>query len=204
VRPSAVNITTTSGRLNAETPYHPTFNYHVKLLGARWTGKGWQLDPSNEQRLRELALRVFGTDSPHYDGFTIQIDANQAWRADPIKEDSVLYFAGRRILNRHARDLPIALGAGVSLVSGDLPASGGSVKYPSLALEEKDGVVVEVLDVPADHEALKEALAAGYVKIMTVELAEREALEAERRSVVDKIDSLNARLGRIDARLSVL
>lgn len=194
MKPNAVTITTHGDKIHVATPYNPTFNQQAKRLGGRWSsdGKVWVFHTQTESRVRETVIRLFGTDRIDYTSVTVRIDANKAWRQDPTGDDTSMYYAGRKILSRAQRDAAIRLGDGVASIAGTLPISGGSMRYPSLALCASDGVILEIYDVPAGHVDLED----DYVEIVepnseTPEQIDVEALLAEK-------EKLAARLAEID------
>lgn len=203
VKPNAVNINTVGDRTLVTTPYNPAFNSRAKLLGGRWNRESWVFNAETEPKVREAVISIFGTDQKEYQSVTVRIDAHDAWMKDSIGGDSALYFAGRKILGRGQRDAEIRLGEDVALISGTLPRTGGSTRYPSLALERAAGVTLEIYAVPAGHPDLDDE----YVKIVSLPVT-RESLTLERDNVQRQLDaiteSLTRRIAELDKQLADL
>ena len=122
-------------------PYHPDLPSRAKALGGRWTGSAWRFDGRDEGRVRELARSVYGTDgtdSPELVTLRVTLTEREA----VLQE---LWLAGRLVARRPGRDVPVRLGDGVIIVSGEFPRRAGSARYPELG---GVGVVLEVRDVP--------------------------------------------------------
>lgn len=198
MKPNAVTITTSGDKIHITTPYNAMFTERAKHLGGRWNGTAWVFNAGTEPTVREFVLGCFGTDQPDYTSVTVRIDANKAWRQDPTGGESALYFAGRKVLDRRQRDAAIRLDDGVAVISGTLPISGGSMRYPSLALTAKDAVILEIYDVPVRHADLSN----DYVEAIRPSTISRESLETERDAVTAQLTALTARLAEIDTQLA--
>lgn len=204
MKPNAVTITTDGDKVQVTTPYNPTFTCRAKQLGGHWNGIGWIFNAKTRASVRETVLDMFGTDRADYPSVTVRIDADKAWQKDPTGGEVALYFAGRKVLDRRQRDAAIRLGDGVAVIAGTLPRRGGTMKYPSLALNTKDGVILELYDVPAGHADLDN----DYVEIVTSTTLSREDLKAERSAIAAQLaevtETLTTRLAEIDAKLADL
>lgn len=192
-----------AGKITVRTPYNPTFPARARNMGGKWSGTStaWVFDARDEQRVRDLCIDIFGTDGTATDLATVRIDAATWYRiGNDQGDEKEMYFAGRKIASRQTRDSSVQLGEGVIVISGKFPGSGGSMKYPGLAVESRDGVVLEVRDVPAGHYDVsrEDREAVGVTLISTSKVTDEtdvEALRTERATLV-------ARIAEIDALLS--
>ncbi|AJF08308.1 hypothetical protein [Geoalkalibacter subterraneus] len=100
---------------------------------------------------------------------------------------------GRPIASRWKRDAEVALGDGVTVLSGGFGLSGGSRQYP--AIDPEEGTVLLVRDVV--YTAAREAMVEDpeYVSILSRE-------EENRRLLEDEASSLKEKLARIEKVLS--
>jgi len=146
IRDSAKN------RFFVEAPYNPMFHSKIRKLGGQCvdplTQRSWNIGKGQEDEVRRLCNAYFGTDTEDYNATTIRVDAYLAWSVDKIGERNVLYFAGRKILERRTHDKSIILGHGVSIHSGVLPKTGGTINKPSLGLTPDSNVELQISDVP--------------------------------------------------------
>lgn len=190
MKPNSVTVGNGQGRtITVESPYNPEFVQTAKDLGGKWTAPHWIFDARTEPRVRAAIREIYGTDTTDYRSVTAQINAYNWWKNSDTSE--ALWFAGRKIAGRQYRDAPVRLGEGVSILTGKFPSSGGSMKYPSLQLDEALDLVLEIYDVPAGHKDLGSDL----VTVVDDEILVRDALVAERETLV-------ARLAEIDALLA--
>lgn len=143
---------TKDGRVYAVTPYHPDFVKGAKQLNGRFGDltlgekqvKAWFFDPRDEERVRGVCVQVYGTDGTPTATTTLRVDVSACCERAGVNES--LIVAGRQVAFRPGRDVEVKLGAGVLLVSGGFPDSGGSAKYPEL--KPREGTIALVRDVP--------------------------------------------------------
>lgn len=186
-----VSITTTdTGKIALTTPYSADLVKEAKTLGGKWdaASKTWQFDSRDETRVRELALKFFGTDGREPEGadlVTVRVKLADH-EGDKWNKDAT--FANRRIAHRPGRDSSVVLAANVVLVEGKLGRGGGSMRYP--AISASDDVIVEIRDIP--RSSLKLERDDSYT--IVGEQIDVDALLAER-------EQLLARLAEIDALL---
>lgn len=182
-----VTITTQGGKTTLTSPYHPDLPAQARKLGGRFdrASKAWAFDARDEQRVRDLATKIYGTDgSTAVELVTVHLDLDKI-----PGDDQSLWVAGREIARRPGRDYSVKLGENVVILEGGFPGSGGSMKYP--ALEARDGTILEVRDLPR---SAVEAEDPDGITIVDVRALEVDALLAER-------ERLLARLAEIDAQL---
>jgi hypothetical protein len=182
----SVKVVTTGTTTTLHSPYDPTLPSKARAIGGRWNGaaKAWQFDARDEPRVRELAIEVYGSDGS--DGS----DTGQPTvtvRVPVTGVDDEFRVAGRRLAHRPGRDDAVRLAPGVVIVTGGFSPSGGSVKNPRL--EEDEGTVLEVRDVPA-LQAQRMVAEAGGGEILGD--AAHAALIAEREQLLARLAEINA------------
>lgn len=188
-----VTITNDGTAVILASPYDPALPAQAKSLGGKFSGadKTWQFDVRDEQRVRDLARQLYGTDgTENTDEATVTVRVNVG--AMPNDNSGELRLAGRRLAHRPTRDETVRLAAGVVVLSGGFGRSGGSVRYPALAAS--DDTVLEVRDLPrpvAERMVAEEEC----VNFADADALNRTALLAER-------ERLAARLVEIDALLA--
>lgn len=198
---SEIRITpsATGKRLLITTPYDADFVADVKEMGGRWEAakRAWSVDVRDEERARELLRLHYGTDgSPEElaDVVTVRIALSRF--ALSYREGAKARFAGRIIASRAGRDAPVRLSAGVVLVEGTLPGSGGSMRYPELNAGD---AVVEVRDVPR---AALQVYDGGYEIVSEgapgVQGPDAEELRARRAELLEQVRELDALLQQLD------
>lgn len=133
-------FTTNNKKLAVSSPYHPAFVEGARGLNGKWNAGQWEFDPRDEDRVRKLMVKVYGTDgsdNPELTDLTVVIDAHTP---------NPFFAYGREVVARKGRDSRVTLGDGVIVIEGKFPASCGSMKYPGLL--SNGTVTLEVRDVP--------------------------------------------------------
>ncbi|KLU62304.1 hypothetical protein CEB3_c13480 [Peptococcaceae bacterium CEB3] len=139
-----VRIAMNANKLTMQSPFHPDLPEKARALGGKFaqTEKVWVFDPRDEERVRELAREIYGTD-----GETVVKTVAVRLHLDQFAfDEDKIWFGGRRVAVRMYRDSAVQLGEGVIILAGGFPRSGGSARYPMLNPET--GTVLEVRDVP--------------------------------------------------------
>lgn len=129
----SISVRTTGDKVITSAPYNPEFAPLAKAAGGRWdsNAKTWSFDIRDEARVREIMIRVYGTDgSAAIPMVTLRVALNECGDGD----DGKLYVGGRLVAARYSRDEPVKLGTDVVLVSGSFARSGGSTKYGSVSV----------------------------------------------------------------------
>lgn len=131
-------------RVAVKSPYYPSFTDEARKLNGKWNVNQWEFDPRDEQRVRDVLVKCYGTDgTPGQLVETVTVTV-EITRATPNP-----YFAyGREIVNRRSRDSYPKLGEGVVVIEGDFDSSSGSRNNPSLVSGYGQVVKLEVRDVP--------------------------------------------------------
>lgn len=186
-----IKITTEGGTTILESPYHPDLPPAARKLGGRFAGGVWRFDGRDEQRVRDLAREVYGTDGTPGKVVTIRIpmDAFEDMLSSQRGGEQVFAF-GRKVVERRHRDRPVDLGDGVIVISGGFPAGGGSMKNPRLVADR--GTVLEIRDVPAGHRDLAEY--ADYIQVVDDQVPAVEELLAERERLLKRLEEIEALL----------
>lgn len=175
-----------------QSPYHPHLPDRARALGGAFDAgsKCWRFSARDEQRVRDLAREIYGTDGAAADR-TVDVRITMADCEHLLlgqRGPECLWLFGRKIAERPARDSRVRLGADVVTVEGGFPASGGSVKNP--ALNAYDGTILEVRGVPAGHPDL----ARGPAIVVEPEGPDTETLRAERERLLARVAEIDAHL----------
>lgn len=182
-----VSIAVTGTKVEVKTPYHPDFPREAKLLGGKWNNAAWLFDSRDEDRVRELCRKIYGTDGTAADLVSVRLTA----KTEIAALHSGIFAAGRCVARATGRDSGAKLGDGVILLSGRVTSGGSMKNWRTYVIE---GSVVEVRDVP------RAAVADIDADDWAVEIVEAEdktsVLLAER-------ERLLARLAEIDAELTI-
>lgn len=153
------------GKIVVRSPYHPDFAPRAKKLGGKWDAsqKQWMFDARDEAKVRELLVKIYGTDGsplPRGQLLTIRAPAQvcdqRGYGSSSSSRTMSFWLAGREVAHASGRDSGARLGDGVVILSGGF-SSGGSVKNPSCTY--KAGTVFELRDVPRE---LAELVHSGY------------------------------------------
>lgn len=181
-----ITLTEIDGGLYLKAPYYADANTDYRKIGGKWKDdrRAWRFDVRDRDRVREVLQTHFGRDDrPVLKTVTVRVDLDKAAHG---REPEIRMF-GRIIATRLYRDAEVRLGEGVILIEGAFKGRGGSVKYP--AIDEIDGIVLEVRDVPAGHQDLEDD---GVEVVADGNGPELDALEAERAQLVARLAEVNA------------
>jgi hypothetical protein len=185
---SAVQIDTVDGRTTLRTPFNRNLTAQARLIGGRWdaTAKVWRFDARDEERVRDLALDLFGTDGT--EDPTDLVTVRVAVRPDPGREgEARCTVAGRIIAERPGRDEAVRLAPVVVLVAGSFAPYAGSIKYPELGAVD---AVLEIRDLPRAA-----AIAVGLTIVEPDGQTPRAALVAERDRLLARLVAIEEELG---------
>lgn len=189
---SQITVTSTGDTVTLSAPYQPDLPSKAKAIGGKWNAadKSWRFAARDEQRVRDLAREIYGTDGDDAGAsqtVTVRITVDD-WFGVVYGQrgGEHLDMFGRQLVTRRSRDEAVRLGEGVIIISG-FPGSGGSVANPRL--DARDGTVLEVRDVPATHADV----ARPKVTIVDTTI-DRDALVAERDRLAARIAEINALL----------
>lgn len=189
-----VQVNVENGEVYLASPYNAGLPAEAKKIGGRWDGtsRRWRFDARDEERVRDLARAVFGTDG-RATGQTVTVRVNASRYEErgftPEGRRARVVVAGRTVASREGRDEPVLLAAGVVLVQGTFPAGAGSTKYPEI---DGAGVILEIRDLPA--EALG-AIAGPYTVVDNN--LDAAALREERVRVAARLTEIDALLAAI-------
>ena len=174
-------------KIVAVTPYTPDWPSAAKKIGGRWNPeiKAWVFDPRDEDKVRQLAIKLFGTDGETGTASTVTVHYDIYSDFNNCRGECWLF--GRKIAWRLGRDSSVRLGDGVIILKGGFKNSGGSMKYPEIAPLE--GTILEIRDVPAGHSDLSKS------DVVVVEQA------TNRETLIKERDQLLVRLAEIDELL---
>ena len=118
-----IDVTIEGGGVALQSPYHPDLPSMARRIGGRWDRNAWRFDCRDEDRVRDLARDIYGTDGA--DGARI-VDVEIIVHCEIVAQRAGVYFAGREIARSFGRDSGGRLGEGVLQLEGDEPQSGGS------------------------------------------------------------------------------
>jgi len=180
-----VNVENNGTTVTLTCPYNTGIINRAKPMGGSWNGASWQFDARDEDRVRDLAREIFGTDGCAADAadlVTVRI------KLKDFADYQHATFAGRRIAERPGRDQGVRFADGVVVVEGRVPSSGGSMKNPALAIDYN--VIAEIRDIP--RAALSVVNPGTYA--ITGEQADIAALAAERKRLAARIAEIDTLL----------
>lgn len=196
-----ITVTTDGPVTLLRSPYEASLPAKAKAIGGRWDReeKAWTFDARDEQRVRELARAIYGTDGADVDGpvVTIRVRLDDVPRRPHYTfdhgEPGRLTIAGHQLARRTGRDTAVQLSQGVITVEGGFDYRGGSVARPEVA--PLDGTVLEVRDLPRSVADRMAAECPDAVTIVGDVDGHREALLAERDSLLARLAEIATALG---------
>ena len=138
-----IEVAAEGGAVALKSPYHPDLPSMARRIGGRWDRQAWRFDSRDEERVRDLARDIYGTDGA--DGARL-VDVEIIIHDEIVSQRAAIYFAGREIARAFGRDSGCRLGEGVLHLEGESPQSGGSAKNWTTVLRPGR---YELRDVPA-------------------------------------------------------
>ncbi|MCP9209585.1 hypothetical protein [Streptomyces cucumeris] len=182
-----------NGKVALFAPFNDELPSEARAIGgkpARKDGKFkyWVFDARDKERVKELALRFYGTTGSleeSADRVTVRVHLRPFER----HQTPSAMFAGRKIAWRPARDADVRLADGVVLVEGELGGSGGSMRFPQI--DADDDVIVEIRDLPR-----------GALGVENPEHFTIVDQQVDIPTLRDRRESLLAELKEIDAALA--
>lgn len=140
-----VSITIDEKKVFVEAPFDRDFVDAARGLGGKWDKnekhpRTWEFSLTQEQRVRDICLEVYGTDGAPTTKVTLNC------HLDYIHFGSEFMLGGRSILKKWDRDRAPQVGEGCAVIAGKLKARGGSRNNPSIEHDEE--TIIEVTDVP--------------------------------------------------------
>jgi hypothetical protein len=183
-------------KLQVLTPYHPDFPAGARNLGGTWhaSSKSWLFDPRDDERVRDLCKKIYGTDGTAATGdlVTLKITATE------YQEEfgGGIFLAGRCLATAFGRDSGAKLGEGIVLLAGKA-TSGGSVKNWKTLINA--GTILEVKDVP--RAAVPENGEDGW-EIEVVEPAAAPTGASRADALRQQLAALQAQIAEIEGELA--
>lgn len=188
-----VKISVIEDKVFATSPYNPDLPAQARELGGRWNGGEWVFDARDEQQVKELYQKVYGTDGTET---SESVTAKVTVLRTNYESKAGLFLAGREIARAFGRDGGAKLGTGVIVIEGDGFDSGGSrANWHTVANE---GTVFKLRDVPllAIEREIKnqDDYDSPYYSFEIIDennAVDRESLLAERERLVNRIAEID-------------
>lgn len=196
-----ITITTSSNTTTLSSPYHPSLPKRAKALGGKFDSrsKKWHFDARDEERVREMAVEVYGTDGRDTDTekvtVRVKLSEERGWVSDPREG---LFLGGQQIARASGRDSGATPGEGVVVIEGGFGSGGTTHNWETRVCA---GTTVEVRDVPRGvaerilEDAASKPSHIADARIVDESSNRREALENERERLLARIAEIDAEIG---------
>lgn len=125
-----------SGKIFVKAEYNREFIDKAKTIGGTWSEPYWVFPENNEDVLRELCLKCYGTYGDEEDTLTILADLEECPYSYNRKS---IVLGSVPLATRYARDKSVVTVPNVCVVEGEFEPRGGSVNRPEVTW---DGHVV--------------------------------------------------------------
>lgn len=192
-----VTLETRDGKIYVKSPYNPEMPSPAKRIGGRWSAPYWVFDARDEARVRELCIKIYGTDGSPATGDLVTVRC-RIFDGDWNKKTGGLFLAGRQVACAAGRDSGAKLGGGVVIIEGRGFTSSGSMK--NWYTTGRDGTIFEIRDVPRAA-AEREIDAWEGLEVSIVEPAAtdaRAALTAQRAALKQQLDEIEAKIAALE------
>lgn len=185
-----VDIRTSGAQTSVRSPINDLFVTHAKKLGGKWnTARNvWEFDARDEQRVRELCVRYYGSDGLVDDVCTLRVK----FETTHYMDQRAYTIHGRPIARAFGRDSGAKQGDGVVFLSGRAN-SGGSVKnWDTRILAGSEILVRDFPRAVAEKLATNEPGSDPFYSIEPEEVpVDVQALTAERAKLVERIAEID-------------
>ena len=192
-----------NGKLLVVSEYNAEFVKRAKTLGGKWKSseKAWAFDPDDEADVSAVLMDIYGEDGSG-DVETCDVTV----RVDLLDNEQEITLCGLPVCRRRYRDEAVRMAAGVILLRGAFPSSGGSMKNPRCNAEEETVVKMKRVSKAIAERALSDPKIAPAIvqvewKDEPTEEGRETELTKERDKLVAEIKKLQARVDEIDDEL---
>ena len=139
-----------SGKIFVKAEYNQEFIAKAKTISGTWSEPYWVFPENNEDVLRELCLKCYGTYGDEEDTLTILADLEECPYSYNRKS---IVLGSVPLATRYARDKSVVTAPNVCVVEGEFEPRGGSVNRPEVTWDGH--VVLRIEKFPrAQYEAL--------------------------------------------------
>ncbi|MDD2321238.1 MAG: hypothetical protein PHO83_14435 [Geobacteraceae bacterium] len=187
------SIKVNNSRIVVTSMYNTLFVAEAKNIDGKWseTAKAWVFDVRDEQRVRDLCMKYYGTDGVVNDLCTLKVK----WLEDEkSKICSAITVYGRPVAKAKGRYTGATLQDGIVLIEGAFTSGGSWQKWVTYV----DGGT-EVLIRSFPHMAAKDLISDQSNNIIySIEVeespSEHDALNAERERIIERLAEIDKRL----------
>lgn len=137
----SVTIKKVNDKLIVRFPYNSNFPPGARNLGGKWNSHemAWIFDSRNESNVRDLCIRIYGTDGSKNIGDLVDVELDCRDYTDTIS------LLGRTFAYRKYRDSSVTLSENVTIKKSSFLSRGGSVKSPRIG---ENNVTLWIRDIP--------------------------------------------------------
>ena len=179
-------------RAEVYAPFHPEFVAALKRAGGRWDSqkRTWVVSAAAVDTIRARMRAIDGRDDTEEPK---RVDVRLTFTSSLYESCGPIFLLGKEVAKATGRDSGARIGPDACFACGT-PTSGGSAKNWYTCIQE--GSVCILAGVP-ESMAVKDNLPEGVeLEIIQSSSVDREALEAERKKLLDRLAEIDAILGR--------
>lgn len=201
VQTITINTNEAGDTISVSSPYHPDFPAKARSLGGKWSpsSRVWTFDQRDEQRVRDLCKKIFGTDGSAAGGDLVTVRLTIPERevaAGLLRLTSSRTDWGNHYLNAWFGGREIA-----SCKNGDEWWSGENVVCVEGDLEQCDsdcpaGVTLEIRDLP--RAVVEQEIEQYQVRVADALRENAEEIEEQVVACKDEIEELDAQLADLE------
>ncbi len=174
--------------LKVKSKYNEKFIKLAKTVNGKWSSPYWEFPIENEDRVRDICLKVYGENGLINESVDLIIDldlAKSLHKDDKIKIGDVI------LCERKSRDWNVTLSDNVMVLDGEFCNSGGSAKYPRVTWN-CDKMRIKVKNFPlALYEKIEDKKGITATKSVT----NTEVLLKEKESLLKRLAEIEKMLG---------
>ena len=175
--------------INVKSDYNARFVKLAKTINGKWKSPYWQFPIENEERVRELCLKIYGDNGLSFDTVDLIIDLNIA---DGLNVDNVIKIGDVVLCERKCRDWQVKIADNVTVIAGEFCDCGGSAKYPRVTWNYDDEMRIKVKNFPLSlYEKIEDKKGITATKGVT----NLEALLKEKEAILKRLAEIEKMLG---------
>ncbi len=175
--------------INVKSDYNARFVKLAKTINGKWKSPYWQFPVENEERVRELCLKIYGDNGLSFDTVDLIIDLNIA---DGLNVDNAIKIGDVVLCERKCRDWQVKIADNVTVIAGEFYDCGGSAKYPRVTWNYDDEMRIKVKNFPLSlYEKIEDKKGITATKGVT----NLEALLKEKEAILKRLAEIEKMLG---------
>lgn len=174
--------------IKVKSSYNERFVKLSKALGGKWASPYWCFASENEEKVRELCLKIYGDNGLNFEKVDLTIDLNVA---EKLYFDNAIKIGDVILCERVCNEWNVKFADNVIVIEGEFCSRGGSAKHPRVTWNS-DEMKIKVKGFPKE---LFEQLEDKTGIIATKSATDIEKLLQEKETLLKRLAEIEKMLG---------